>query len=63
MNPQQKSGLHPINTRLMRLELLMRAHEVARRIDERVRRVLDRAEPPQARPDSRTEPADAAPSA
>lgn len=61
MNIPQRSELHAINTGLLRLELLMRAHEVARRIDERVRRVLDHAELAQARPASRTETADAAP--
>ena len=61
MNSPQKPGLPPASIRALRLELLIRAHEIARLIDERVRRVLDRAEPPQARSDSRTEPADASP--
>lgn len=45
MNPPHKSGYHQINTCALRLELLMRAHEVARRINERVDQVLTGGKP------------------
>ncbi|MBL8794624.1 MAG: hypothetical protein JNM56_12025 [Planctomycetia bacterium] len=43
MNAPQKHATRPINLGIMRLELLMRAHEISRRIDERVRRALHQA--------------------
>jgi len=50
MNPPHKSGNHQISTRALRLELLIRAHEVAQRINERVKQVLASSKPAATQP-------------